>query len=513
MTKAKTIYILPILFIFLLAFASAKISISISNPVDGATYTEHITELEYSVYGKFAECWYTLNDNLFQGNNPISCEEGAHKITNITSEEGKNTWTIYGMNSENELSKNEISFNVKPNKITINFPENKKTYTENITSIEFNLDYNSVQNCWYSINGEKEILLDSCSPGKNTVDNVQFNEGTNNLTILTRATQKYVKWNPVCYQLYSKSISFTLNLTNTDEDTNKTIPKIKILNPTNKTYNSLINFMNINLTMENIDSCWYTVNNNFISSFNCQNGLNIITNMNSSVGVNKLTAYAKHTNGTTIKDKVVFFVNEKDKNETDTRNPVIKIIQPTNKTYKDYLNISTFNLVEENIDYCWYQLGLETAVFNCHNGTNVINNLKTIEGVNTLTIYAKDKSNNLGKDKVVFTIKLNNTDNNETDTTAPIVTILNPLSKTYSNYLNNLEFKINDTNADICWTIINGITSSQFSCLSNSVIKRNFNSIEGKNTIFVYAKDKEGNVGASSITFWIELEKEKDKNC
>lgn len=108
----------------------------------------------------------------------------------------------------------------------------------------------------------------------------------------------------------------------------------------------------------------------------------------------------------------------------DNQAPIITIISPGSApmTLDQILAIPfVTNIVDENLQGCWYSTdnGATKIAFAC--SSNVINNIQVLvkEGTNSWTVYANDSYGNTGIKSVVFTIIINNTipgnNNNNTD--------------------------------------------------------------------------------------------------
>ncbi|MGC9309524.1 MAG: hypothetical protein ACP5D2_02395, partial [Candidatus Nanoarchaeia archaeon] len=169
----------------------------------------------------------------------------------------------------------------------------------------------------------------------------------------------------------------------------------------------------------------------------------------------------------------------------------ISIDSPLNSTYhisEILLNISVSG--GNPINLTWYNW----------NGTNITYispiNITFNEGQNNLTAWVNDSEGNLNFTSVFFTI----------DTFAPTLTIYEPDGEYTSGVNIPLNFSVSKT-PEACWYSLNGDTNTSIpNCnITNNHILFN-GSIEGPNTIIVYANSSAGLVEFSSKNFSINLQ-------
>ncbi|GAH70391.1 unnamed protein product, partial [marine sediment metagenome] len=80
-------------------------TITISYPVDGATYNSPKTMMEFEITDpNLYTCWYNLGRG--EGNKSMDCNRGT--VNGFSSIEGINTWTIYA----NDTAENEASVSI-----------------------------------------------------------------------------------------------------------------------------------------------------------------------------------------------------------------------------------------------------------------------------------------------------------------------------------------------------------------------------------------------------------------
>jgi hypothetical protein len=111
------------------------------------TYIVNVSNLNYTLFdeGAFSECWYTTD--LGETNTTINCGDN---VTEITSNEGSNTWIVYANDTANNINSSSVVFwkdTVNPS-VLIDVPGNT-TYTNSY--IEFNITTSENSSCYYSL--------------------------------------------------------------------------------------------------------------------------------------------------------------------------------------------------------------------------------------------------------------------------------------------------------------------------------------------------------------------------
>lgn len=191
----------------------------------------------------------------------------------------------------------------------------------------------------------------------------------------------------------------------------------------------------------------------------------------------------------------------------DIQNPDIQIVYPANYTNSSNNQLNVNYTVSDDISLssCFYtnDLGLTNTTITC--GQN-ITTATWLEGINNISVYARDYSGNINVSHITFTI----------DTISPSVVIYSPLSQNYNyNTSINLNFSIvhAPTVISACWyNIINatggGIVISNTSLLIVSGVCQNssFNltSLDNNYNLTLYANDSVNNVGSAMVHFGIK---------
>ena len=169
--------------------------------------------------------------------------------------------------------------------------------------------------------------------------------------------------------------------------------------------------------------------------------------------------------------------------EIDSTAPTVEILSPINTIYNKATQLLELTATDNiEVDTIWYNW----------EGTNVTYtsalDITFNDGLNTIYAWANDSAGNVGVTSVTFTID-----------TAPTVEILSPINTIYNKATQLLELTATDNiEVDTIWYNWEGTNVTYTSALDIT-----FN--EGLNTIYAWANDSVGNVGATSITFVISL--------
>lgn len=197
--------------------------------------------------------------------------------------------------------------------------------------------------------------------------------------------------------------------------------------------------------------------------------------------------------------------------DVDQTAPNLTILGPQNATITNQTSINFTANVSDNV-------GLANATLNIYNQTGLYNQTvvflggatqATIGVVVTLVdgIYrwfwtVIDLAGNL------FTTQNQAGVGNYTiirDTTAPVVTILFPTVTAYNYHNQTLNFSVSDVASGLssCWKRLNNGNNVTISCFANSTVNSSIGTIEGDNTLYLWANDSAGNVGSASVYFTI----------
>jgi hypothetical protein len=196
-------------------------------------------------------------------------------------------------------------------------------------------------------------------------------------------------------RFYASDASGNTNLTSqifTVNDVNA--PSIIITSPTNATYNQ----QNITVSLvasENASSAWYSLNGTGNVSMINSSGINWNATLTNLVnGAYNIIFYANDSSGNIGNSSLVYFsVNI---GSGDSVPPVISINTLTNASYYNLNNLELNITSNENLSWAGYNLNGGSLISMSNN--SLLNWNATLvslpEGMNNLTIYANDTSNN-----------------------------------------------------------------------------------------------------------------------
>lgn len=470
-------------------------TLEITYPENGETYSSHITELVFDVYDENLEsCQYKINSNSWTTYS--GAENGVNTVTTVTSIEGENTWKVECEDEEGNDIMDTVTFYVvfsdtEAPVVEITYPEST-TYTSHTTQIKFTVDDDNLNYCTYSLNGEYPKTITNPVNGENTGYSTS-QEGTNLLIVK-------------CYDDEGNkgedSLTFTVDLPEVDE----TDPVVDITYPTEgTTYTSHVTQMKFDLVEENLDYCTYQLNGGTIKGVLLEHeGTNTIRWITSIEGENtwKVTCYDDE--GNSGSDIVNFIVDLPDVDETD---PELEITYPVNgATYTSHVTELVFQVYDENLKSCSYNLGTSGGAYPATNGVNTIDDITSIEGENTWVIHCEDEEGNSADDSVTFYVVF-------PEEEGPTVEIIYPINGAiYDEYQTFARFNVIEDNLDYCWYIIDNSTPVTFNCNDGLNILSNLTSNEGENIWTIYAIDTEGRQGFDTVKFYVEFD-ECEEEC
>ena len=320
----------------------------------------------------------------------------------------------------------------------INSTFNNATQLVNITATD-NL---MISNIWYNWNGTNITY---------TVPQlIKFNAGVNTI------------------HAWAKDSAGNVGTTFANFSIDLTAPIITILSPNNTTYTTASQLVNITATDNvHVNTIWYN-----------WNGTNLIYSTPQLItfnqGMNTLQVWANDTAGNIGTASVSFTV--------DLFGPLVQILSPSNLYYNNASQLLNITASDSHIvNTIWYNW----------NGTNVTYTTPQMItfnlGVNTINAWANNSLGLIGMASVTFTI----------DTSAPTVTIINPITTLYTMPWEVVNISAADNiQVNSIWYNWNGVNITYTG--SQSI---QFN--PGNNTLTAWANDSAGNVGSNSVTFTI----------
>ncbi len=373
--------------------------ISISSP-QNTSYVFNLSQslqLNYSVSdinNNTDKCWYNLND----GTN-VSITSCSNTTFSVPSA-GSYILKIYANDSYNLIGTSNVSFasvNNAPS-ISILYPQEGGSYGIN-RNLSLNYTVSDVDNnldkCWYNINNGANTILLGCS---NTTLNISVN-GSYSIGLSANDTGGLISTSQVNFSVLN------------------TAPSVLILSPQNGASYGTNLSLKLNYSASdvdnNLDKCWYNINNvSNISLSNCQNiTFNVSGNGNYVVNV-----YANDSFNLIGTDSSSFTVN--------IGSPSVILNYPSDNAYLNNHNIS-FNYTPSDIDLASCELwGNFSGVFALNKTTLIpINN-----SVNSFAL-------NLSDGGYLWNVRCNDTaghsafNGNKTlfiDSISPVLTLTEP---------------------------------------------------------------------------------------
>lgn len=175
----------------------------------------------------------------------------------------------------------------------------------------------------------------------------------------------------------------------------------------------------------------------------------------------------------------------------DSTYPAIQIITANGTNTTDTQLDINYTLSDTNIQSCKYtrNAGATNTTLTC--GTN-LTAITWDEGINTVTIYAKDLANNENSSSITFRL----------DTTAPTLTIIHPRigADSFSTGTIALNYSVSDSGVGLstCWYMNNTGSNITIACGTNTTISQ---PSDGTYTVYMWANDTLGNLASASKTW------------
>lgn len=166
--------------------------VSITNPVNGVTYTSHRTSLTFTASdANLQSCEYSLNGGQRIA---VSCSSGVSRtVGGISSVEGQNTWRVYATDSFGNSASDSVTFTVDtsipgvdttPPVITVVTPLEDAVYTSSQIDLDVYVN-EEVQYLEYSLDGAENVAMNEIVPNEfeGTISNLE--NGGHTITFYT----------------------------------------------------------------------------------------------------------------------------------------------------------------------------------------------------------------------------------------------------------------------------------------------------------------------------------------
>ncbi|KKL47201.1 hypothetical protein LCGC14_2337910, partial [marine sediment metagenome] len=366
-------------------------------------------------------------------------------VLDITFNDGLNTIYAWANDSTGHMGATSVTFTIDTTAPTVEILNPINTIYNNATQLlELTATDNiEIDTIWYNWNGFNitySIALD-----------ITFNEGANTI---------YVWANDSAGNVGVVSVIFTIDTA---------APTVEILSPINTIYNNATQLLELTaIDNTEIDTIWYNWEG---ANVTYTSALDITFNE----GSNTIYAWANDSAGIMAATSVTFTI--------DTAAPTVEILSPINTIYNNATQLLQITATDNtDIDTIWYNW--EGANVTYTSALDITFN----EGSNTIYAWANDSAGIMAATSVTFTI----------DTAAPTVEILSPINTIYNNATQMLQITATDnTDIDTIWYNWEGANVTYM-----GVLDITFN--DGLNTIYAWANDSTGHMGATSVTFTID---------
>jgi len=272
---------------------SAAPQISIIYP-GNTTYNINVSALNYTYSdANPGFCWYSNNSGIW---NSTSVNAGVN-FTNVISNEGSNTWTLYCNDSLGNKNSSTITFSIDSIYPTINFTSPTET-SGSLINTRNNIVVNVTANDT-NLQAIRVYLYNST-------------KGEINSTSISSISPLFINFTSLANGLYFFNASANdsagnINWTETRNVTifyDVTFPQVSIIYPENTTYNVNVSTLNYTITEANPDKCWYSLNggqNNV--TITCGNN---VTGLTSTEGSNTWIVWANDIAGNINTSSITF---------------------------------------------------------------------------------------------------------------------------------------------------------------------------------------------------------------
>ena len=373
------------------------------------TYDYIVSDLNYSYSDlNVGSCWYTNNSGV--NNYSVGC---GVNITEFSSDQGSNTWIIYGNDSANNVNSSSITFFVDSIIPGVNFAD--PTEVNGAIYARENIAIN--------------VTISDVSPGNITISLYNITGLVNTSVSLAGALSYFINYTSLSEGVYyfNATAVDTLSNINNSETREVTIdlspPTFTITNPLNQTYNT--NNVSVEFTstdsLSSIDSRWF---------YNGTGNTTYTTPTSQIVGQgsNIFIFYTNDSAGNVNSTAITFAV--------DSVYPQMQIVYPENITYNSIMNVMNYS-ASDNIalSSCWYFNGTGNTTIDC--ALNITTGLLSTQGSNTWIIYGNDSANNVNSSSITFFV----------DSINPGVNFTSP-SEITGSYLNRDNIVVNVTMDD-----------------------------------------------------------------
>lgn len=451
---------------------------------ENRTYNVSAIPLFASSNENLSDWWYTLNGLVFEFKN--STEFTANE-TLLLEENGVFHLEVFGLDLAGNKNSTALDFEVNvsenekpqsPPQITINSPENSKTYPA--IPIELNASANKRINKWWYILDENSS---ACSFNESSEYEAkdflnQLSDGQHKVTVYGLDHKLQLNYSEVVFRVDSIP------------------PLFSILSPeNNRTYNTSTLTLLVNASEKVKDwTCLLDEKELNLNSteLRAEASLKNLENGSHSINVSGFDL-AGNQNYT-----IVNFSVQTPDSENDDTPPVITIVSPENKWY----NVSALALkaeANEPISNWWYTLDNSSFLpINTENETSALENLTLSEEAHKVKVYGKDRFGNVGNSSTVFGV----------DTLPPVINISSPENgsthetKTVDELNRTIDLSISVNEPSRIWYLVDNENNSARTNVTME-LNESINLTIGLHNLTFFAEDLAGNQNSSSSSITI----------
>lgn len=176
----------------------------------------------------------------------------------------------------------------------------------------------------------------------------------------------------------------------------------------------------------------------------------------------------------------------------------VTILSPTNTTYNSTILPLNYS-INGTATSCWYSLnGVNMSLSQCANTT-----ISALNGTNNLTVFVSNGTT-IVNNSISFTVNLSSSN----DTTAPVITIYSPQSKTYT--VRNIKINVSLNEPGVCVYNLNNAANKSF-LMSGDYFISNENSLsDGNYLLNVFCSDSSANLASKTVSFKIKKDQNND---
>lgn len=440
-------------------------SLNIISPLNSTYNTNTSLSLAYTTndINSVDSTWYNING----GENTVLTGD-----TSFDTVEGQQTLSLYANDSLGNQNYITVMFTTDLTQPVINLATQNDSYAKNPVTLHFSLTEQNPDSCslygsWngWHLNQTASAIESSFTASLEDGDytwNVECNDTANNIGTAQE--------------------NYTIKV-------DSTTPAIEITSPQNTTYQTTNIDLNFSVTEQNLDSCWYSLDESVnVTIENCAS-----TMLNVSENSHNLKLFINDSASNEALEEASF--------ATDLTNPIINLESPSDSSFSNSESIQfKFKATDLSIDNCslygnWDEWHLNQTKSGITSDTlTSFDELKLKDGNYAWNVECTDYANNKAFNSTNYTLTI--------DATTPALAVSSPENTTYPD--NNslaLNLVATDSNLDSCWYSLNNGANTTITNCENTT----FGVANEQNSIKVYTKDQAGNEILTEVSFTADV--------